>query len=102
MLEPISSDGEMSFDLNSFLDRHAKAVHLGTHALWDNRPPMDTSILVPSLSINGDFCNQHLFKDNKTLEGIQTIDSLKDDKQPPTMEKWKRRIGKCIMQINSH
>jgi hypothetical protein len=44
MLDP-KCDSEISFDLNSLLNRHAKVVDLGTHKLWDHRPPIDSSII---------------------------------------------------------
>jgi len=52
------------------------------------RPPIDSRLISFANNKWGLLYKQHLFKDIKTLEGIQTIDSVKDDKNPRTMEKW--------------
>ena len=46
MLHPTGHDDE-DFDLNFLIDRQAKVVHMGTHAVWDQRPPLHPSTLLP-------------------------------------------------------
>ena len=75
MLDP-KCDGEMSFDLNSFLNRHAKVVDLGTHTLWDNRPPMESSIITHPKTILTDCSKiEGVWKSDKNLPKIYRSES---------------------------
>ena len=75
MLDP-KCDGEMSFDLNSFLNRHAKVVDLGTHTLWDNRPPMESSIITHPKTILTDCSKiEGVWKSDKSLPKIYRSES---------------------------
>ena len=46
MLNPHGDDDE-NFDLFFLIKRQADVVHIGTHAHWDQQPPLDLSTLEP-------------------------------------------------------